>query len=315
MNTCDAQYRGVYTIPVTPFDESGSVGWDSLRRCVEFCVEAGGHGIVMPVNASEFFTLTDAERDEAVRVGVRTVGGAVPFVAGTTGVSPQHAMERSLRAQDAGADALVILPPPRISRADHIEEYYRIVGEAVSIPVFLQNHFPPAGTLIPIDVMIRLLREVPSIQYVKEEAMPPGPSITAVLAQAGDVCKGVMGGMGSRYLLDEYRRGGCGTMPGCHITDAHVALWEALERGGRDADGNPAVSEEAREIWEQMLPCFTFESLYGGSVYKTVLHRRGVIETPIMRIPARRPPMDRFDLIELDIILDRLSPLLTWKRS
>ena len=69
MTTADARWRGVFTIPVTPFHESGSIDWDSLRRCVEFCIEAGAHGIVMPVNASEFFTLTDDERDEVVRVG------------------------------------------------------------------------------------------------------------------------------------------------------------------------------------------------------------------------------------------------------
>jgi len=67
MTTADAQWRGVFTIPVTPFHEDGSIDWDSLRRCVEFCIEAGAHGIVMPVNASEFFTLTDDERGRSIR--------------------------------------------------------------------------------------------------------------------------------------------------------------------------------------------------------------------------------------------------------
>ncbi len=45
--------RGVYSIPVTPFHENGKLDLDSLRKCIEFCLEKGAHGIVMPVNASE----------------------------------------------------------------------------------------------------------------------------------------------------------------------------------------------------------------------------------------------------------------------
>ncbi len=310
MASGDSEWRGVFTIPVTPFDESGALDRDSLRRCVEVCVEAGAHGIVMPVNASEFFTLTDAERDEVVGIGVETVAGAVPLIAGTTGVSPQHAVERSLAAQDAGADGLMALPPPRVAGGEAMEEYYRVVGEAVSIPLFIQNHTPPAGAVIPTDVIIRLLKEVPAIQYLKEETLPPGHVITAVLEGAADACRGVMGGMGGRFLLDEYRRGSCGTMPGCHITDAHVALWDALERGGLDADGRPAVSDEARGIFETMLPALNFEFLFGVAAYKAVLHRRGVIATTTTRIPARRA-MDALDHAELDAIMERLSPLLS----
>ena len=55
-------FRGVFAIPPTPFDDPGNVDEDSLRRCVDFCIEAGAHGIVAPVNASESIALTDAER-------------------------------------------------------------------------------------------------------------------------------------------------------------------------------------------------------------------------------------------------------------
>ena len=51
--TSNSQFRGVYAIPVTPFNEDLSVDWDSLRKCVAFSVDAGAHGIVLPVNASE----------------------------------------------------------------------------------------------------------------------------------------------------------------------------------------------------------------------------------------------------------------------
>lgn len=299
-----ARFRGVYTIPVTPFHEDGSIDDASLRRCIEFCIECGAHGVVLPVNASEFFTLSDSERIRVVKTGVEVTSGAVPVVAGVTGVSPQHAIEIALAAQDAGANALMALPPSsRTPSPAGMEEYYGALGEAVDLPVFLQNHDPPAGTRIPLDVTVRLLNEVGTIRYVKEETMPPGQAMTAVFNAAGEACEGIMGGMGGRYLLDEYRRGACGTMPGCHVTDVHVALWNALERGDE---------AEATRIYGRMAPLLLFEVAFGVAVYKQVLHLRGVIASPAMRIPARRA-LDRLDRAELDRLLAGLGDLLTWR--
>ena len=53
MSMTREQYKGIFTIPVTPFKESGDVDVASLRRCIEFSVECGAHGLVGPVNASQ----------------------------------------------------------------------------------------------------------------------------------------------------------------------------------------------------------------------------------------------------------------------
>ena len=91
--TRNSEFRGVYAIPVTPFNEDLSVDWESLRKCVEFSVEAGAHGIVLPVNASEGPFLTDAERKEVLKVGIEVVNGAVPVVAGVSGSSTAVSVE------------------------------------------------------------------------------------------------------------------------------------------------------------------------------------------------------------------------------
>ncbi len=59
-------HRGLFTIPVTPFTDYGALDVASLRRLIAFCVEAGAHGIVAPVNASEGPFLTDEERRQVV---------------------------------------------------------------------------------------------------------------------------------------------------------------------------------------------------------------------------------------------------------
>jgi len=300
-------FRGLYTIPTTPFDENGALDFESLRRCVQFCIECGAHGLVYPVNASEFFTLSDSERIAAIKTVIDTNAHAIPFVAGVSGVSPQHSVELALAAQEAGADALMSAPPKMslTPTAAGMEEHFRILGEAVEIPVFIQNHDPPMGTVIPLDVTVRLLKEVPTIQYVKEETMPPAQAISAILEKAGETCLGVQGGMGIRYAIDEFNRGACGNMPGCHITDVYVDLWNALEDGDE---------EKALYIHGRLGSQFLVESAFGG-IYKEVLAMRGVIATAKQRVPAagRRRLLGPDDRRELERVFDSISDLFTWK--
>jgi dihydrodipicolinate synthase/N-acetylneuraminate lyase len=69
-------FRGVFTIPCTPFTEPGGLDENSLRREIEFCIECGAHGLVAPVNASEFTSLSDEERQRVVEIVVGRPPGA-----------------------------------------------------------------------------------------------------------------------------------------------------------------------------------------------------------------------------------------------
>jgi dihydrodipicolinate synthase/N-acetylneuraminate lyase len=303
------QMRGVYSIPVTPFEDDGAVDFASLARCVEWCVEKGAHGIVLPVNASEGPFLTDSERAQAMGVGIKATDGAVPFVAGVSGITTAHAVEYTKVAVQHGADS-VIAAPPNGASAELIFDYYGAVAETAGVPVWVQNNKPPTSPTIPAPLIIRMLTEIEYVDYVKEESLNPGQMMTRLIEQSGDACYGVMGGMGGRFLTHEYRRGCCGTMPSGHLTDVHRKLWSALESGGKDGDdGVQIVTDEAQAIWEQMLPALNFEFLFSISAYKMAFYRRGVIKTPTVRNPAAHK-MDKQDVAELDRILARLGPLL-----
>jgi len=110
--------------------------------------------------------------------------------------------------------------------------------------------------------------------------------------------------MAGRFLLDEHRRGACGTMPACEMTDVHVALWNALEAGDEPA---------ARAIYNRLLPLLNIEWLYGAAVYKEVLRRRDVLPNAVLRGPGLHA-LDAFDHRELDMILAGLSELFTVAR-
>ncbi len=294
-------YRGVFTIPSTPILPSGEVDWAGLRRVVDFCVECGAHGIVWPVNASGFATLSDEERLQGMQVIVEQTAGRIPVVLGTQGVSALHAAMFSRHANAMGADAVIAMAPyiQPLEDEDAIVAYYQAISDAVDIPIFIQNH--TRGSVLPVKTLVRLVREVEHVEYIKDETFPVTHVLTQTLAQAGPKLKGVFGGAGGRFLLLEHPRGVAGQMPGCHITDVVVRLWNALDSGNR---------EEAKAVFEKMGPIFALETLRGTN-YVEALYRRGVIDYAGTR-SGGDSLIDDYDRAALDEILRDLEPLFTW---
>jgi 4-hydroxy-tetrahydrodipicolinate synthase len=295
-------YRGVFTIPSTPFDEQLEVDWEGLRRVVDFCVGCGAHGIVWPVNASGFATLSDQERLRGAEVVIDQVAGRVPVVIGAQGVCTSHAAMFGRHANDAGADAVIAMAPyiQEVQGEEALANYYRGISGAVDVPVFIQNH--ARGSVLTVETLAGLIQEVEHVAYIKEETFPVTHQLTYVREAAGPKLKGVFGGAGGRYLLLEHPRGVAGQMPGCHVTDVVVRLWDALEAGDL---------EEAKRVFGLMAPLFAIEEQCPGAIYKEVLRRRGVIRLACSR-GASPDVMDEQDHCALDGILADLEPVFTW---
>ena len=298
------QMRGIFAILCTPFKDDESLDEDALRQEVNFCVEAGSHGIVMPVMASEFQTLSDSERKTVIRVTVEETAGRVPVVAGTHGLSAAHAVELSRHANEVGADAVIALPPyvtkPSLEGA---YRYYQAISDAVDIPVFIQNASPPLGMGFPGTFVVKMAREIEHVEYVKEETAPTNHSILAMIRANDGSLKGVFGGAACRYMLDEMRRGADGFMPACELPDVQARIWNLYHAG---------KVEEARDVFEKLLPVLNLEGQLGMSLSKEVMRRRGVLKNSLVRVSDSK--LDEYDLIELDHSLERLEPYLTWRR-
>ncbi len=299
----EGRFRGVFAIPPTPFGEDGGIDEVSLQKCVDFCVEAGTHGIVIGVNASEAIALTDEERCRAAEIVIDQTAGRVPVVVGVSGISTTASELYARHAAKAGADSVMAMPPyVRHAPVSEIFDFYSAVAAAADgLPVWIQDYVGPVGTPMPASLLVRMLTEIPGVDFLKEETAYAPQVITAVSEQAGDSLKGVMGGMAGRYLMEEFARGACGTMPACEVTDVHVQVWNALDRGDE---------AEARRLHTELLPLLNYEAMYSFTIYKEVLYRRGVIASPRTRVPGAGT-LDAHNHRELDAILDALSPLMT----
>lgn len=298
----DRQFRGIFAIPPTPFNPDDTLDRKGLDSVLSFTVEAGAHGVVMPVMASEYQALDDGERRLIAERAVAISNRRIPVVVGVTGVSAPHSIALARHAQDTGADAVIAMPPhSRPPGRGEAIKFFDDLGAALSIPVFIQNHTRGYG--MEAGTLIEVMSNSRNVEYLKEETTYAGQVSTQVIENAGDACKGVMGGSSGRWLPAEFNRGQCGNMPAAHMADVLSAIWNKLEDG--DLDGG-------RADHNRVLPLISFEGVYGVDAFKEVLVRRGVIESATVRSPGKHG-MDRHDLAELDRLLADISDLMTWQ--
>jgi 4-hydroxy-tetrahydrodipicolinate synthase len=288
-------FRGVFPVLLTPIGDDGGVIEADLARQVEFCVDAGAHGMVYPVLGSEFQFLTDSERRRGMEIAVETVAGRIPVVGGVAAPSRQVAVECAKVAAETGVDAVIALPPYITSGTrDENRAYYKAVAAAAGRPMFIQH---TSGGM-DASFLQEMLRDVEHIRYLKEEMQPSAHQVSAVLAGVGADCDGVFGGGHGRWMLSELHRGAHGFMPATEAVDVHVQVWDAWQAGDE---------AEARRIYRHLLPLINLILLMGLPVCKALLMRRGIFTSAAMRTPGT-DKLDAGDERELDMILEDLRP-------
>jgi 4-hydroxy-tetrahydrodipicolinate synthase len=294
--------RGVYPVLSTPFHPDRSCDPTGLQGLVSYAARAGAHGCVYPAIASEFATLTPDERHMMVDLVLSEARRrSLPVIVGISADSPSHSASLARQAAGGGAAALMLMAPRSAGREpDSVADFFAASVEgAGDMPIVMQNAPPPLGSSLPVETVRAVLMRVPTIRYVKEENVPCGQRISGLLEDPPAHLLGVMGGAGGRFVLDEYARGACGSMPACEIIEAHVGIWDAVQAG------DPL---KARALFTRILPLLNMGGVFRQSVVKYVLKRRGLIESHLFR--DDNPSLDPFDIRELDAILADLEDLM-----
>jgi 4-hydroxy-tetrahydrodipicolinate synthase len=286
---------------MTPYDEEDRIDEDVLAAEIEFCIESGVGGLVVPVMVSEFRVLSEEERRTMIRVPVQVSAGRVPVVANCAAVNTPLAVSYARYAQEVGADAVIAMPP-YVLRPDFttILAYYQAISDAVSIPVWIQN----AGVVaLSPDQIVQLCTEIENVSWVKEEVAPSTHSIGALVARNCPAIEGVMGGGGGRYMITERARGSKGVIHACQFCDVVQLIWDLLDAG---------EDEQAGDLYEHVLPALVLEGLMGMACAKEIMVRRGVFVNNRIRSHAR--PLDEEDVREIDRVWERIQPYLIWHK-
>ncbi len=269
---------GIFQILQTPFTDDGDIDWSSFARQIDYSLASGAHGLVTPALASEFFTLSDSERKQVVEFAGARIAGTVPFVVSVQGLNLRLALDFAEQASQQEATALMAMPPYlRKASKPALREYYRRLAQ-FERPLIIQNAPAPIGTPLSPRELVELLAAESNISYIKEETIPILQHINHILELDAGNCLGVFGGANGIYLTDELKRGACGNMPAGGMLDVQIKIYELYLKG---------EIETAERIHFDLLPLLNYAMVYGVSLHKYVLWRRGVIDSPYARDPQK----------------------------
>ena len=305
------ELRGCYPILTTPFGSNGEIDGEGVGRLVRHLREAGLPGFTMFGLASEFYKLSDADREALIEAAFEARNRGQTAIVSVTAHSWEVAKKQARRAEEAGAGALMLLPPFFLgpSEADLRRHVLEVAG-AVSLPVMVQYAPAQTGVAVAADFFLRLNEEAPNVRYVKVESVPPGPMISAITDGSGGAVKCLVG-YGGLQLLDALSRGAVGVQPASGVADYYPHILRAFEAGDLD---------EAYELHADLLPLVNLlmqgiEPL--NKLEKIILKQRGLIASDYCRAASYVP--DEHVLAELDRfvgrVADRLHPSAPWQGS
>ena len=163
--------RGIIPAMVTPIDENGRINESSLRKLTNHLIDGGVHGLFPVGSQGEFFSLTFAQKNEAIRIVVDETRGRIPVYAGTGAVTTREAIETTKMAQDWGVSAVSVITPYFLvpSQKELIEHYKAIAKSCPDLPILLYSN--PDRTQVPFPTSTLLeLAAVDNIVGIKDSS-------------------------------------------------------------------------------------------------------------------------------------------------
>ena len=218
---------GVFPILSTPFDSKDNIVFNDVEAEVEYAIDSGVSGVAIAL-ASEVYKLTDSERNEYLKKVVNCANNRIKVCMNTTAESTKQCIEYSKKAEDLGADA-VMIAPPSFNGVDQseVKKYFINTARNINIPIFMQDVF---DTPISPEMAVQLSNEHPNLKYLKVEVAPTIPRFNKLKELSQNGIPIPFGGMGGIFMIEEMRRGSVGTMPVCAFPEMFVKVFDLWEK-------------------------------------------------------------------------------------
>jgi 4-hydroxy-tetrahydrodipicolinate synthase len=215
------KFRGSITALITPF-ANGQVDVAAFRRLVDWQIDEGTHGLVPVGTTGESPTLSHEEHKAVVEACIAQARGRVPVIAGAGSNSTDEAIDLSRHAEQAGADAVLIVTPYyNKPTQEGLYQHFKAINDAISIPIIIYNI--PGRSVIDmrVDTMTRLynLKNIVGVkdatadlQRASQQRMAMGPefclltgddaSALGFMAHGGHGCISVASNIAPRLCAD-----------------------------------------------------------------------------------------------------------------
>jgi 4-hydroxy-tetrahydrodipicolinate synthase len=161
-------FKGSITAIITPF-RNGELDEAALARFVDWQITEGTHGLVPVGTTGESPTLDYDEHKRVIDITVQAAKKRVPVIAGTGSNSTDEAIELSVYAEKAGADAVLIVTPYyNKPTQEGLYQHFKAINDAINMPIVIYNI--PARSIVDMSVatMARCFKELKNVAGVKD---------------------------------------------------------------------------------------------------------------------------------------------------
>lgn len=242
------QFGRLLTAMVTPFHPDGMMDLDGAKRLANQLIEDGNDGLVICGTTGEAPTLSSQEKVQLWTAVREAVGPDIPIIAGTGSYCTRSTIELSKKAQDAGADGLLLVTPYYNKPSpEGMLAHFTAIHEATSIPIMLYNIPGRSVVEIPPSTLAELAR-LPRMAAVKQ-SLPIGPvgQLLKLLKESGDELLTYSGD--DPQTLPQMSLGGVGLVSvAAHVAGPQIKSMLELFLAGK--------VQEAAELHLKLLPLF-----------------------------------------------------------
>lgn len=290
--------RGSYPPLVTPF-RGGAVDLDAFATLVERQVALGSHGVLVAGTTGEPSSLSIAERIDVLRVAVTVARGRIPVVTATGSQSYADTLALTRNAEEAGADAVLVVTPYYIRPPQRgLVEYFVAIGQRTGLPLLIYHIPGRAAVSVTVDTVARIADRLPALVGMKH-AVNDVEFVTEVLARCGRDFR-VFCGL-EALSLPMLAVGACGVMNavGNIAPERVAALCRAV------ASGNLV---EARRLHDELFELNQAIFVDTNPIpLKYMMARLGLLDCADVRLPL--VPADDQQRAHLDEVLRRAGLL------
>lgn len=163
-------FEGIYTPVITPFNENGTIDWESYGKVIEWQIENGVAGIIVGGSTGEFYALSKEERIQQFEFAANRINGQVEFMAGVNDIRVDECLEISSVAASFGANSLLVAAPPYSLPSEEELAYHVLkIAETTGLPIMLYNY--PGRTGVEMgETFLAAVAKNPLIAAIKESS-------------------------------------------------------------------------------------------------------------------------------------------------
>lgn len=251
-----ADLSGINLAMQTPFNEDGSINYVRWEELIDIYIDAGVHGLVLGSGTGQHPYLTEAETEKLYELGCKRIDGRVSIICQPSALNMDEVIRRSCKAQDLGADALMILPPyfEGPTDDDGMFDFYKTIDAEINIDIVGYNIPQATGITVSPELYVRL-SQLPNFNYIKDSSGDLA-TLQAYMQTGNKVLNGA-----DPNSVFAFMAGASGAVWGCANYMPHecVKLYDLVKSGNHVG---------ALELWKKMIPSLLH--IWHGNYFSSV---------------------------------------------